>query len=133
MIGFIFSFLGLLILSMSYLFPSLGLIFTGFILFNFFINFGPGITTYLLPAKLYNPEFKATGHGLAAGTGKLGAFIGTVFLPMFQAQLGIHLTLAILASTLLLGGLLTRWLEQEENKLAKLPDSISESTLVSAS
>ena len=133
MIGFLFSFLGLLILSISYLFPSLGLIFTGFILFNFFINFGPGITTYLLPAKLYNPEFKATGHGLAAGTGKLGAFIGTVFLPMFQAQLGIHLTLAILASTLLLGGLLTRWLEQEENKLAKLPDSIAETTLVSAS
>lgn len=102
-------------------------------LFNFFINFGPGISTYLLPAKLYNPEYKATGHGLAAGTGKLGAFIGTVCLPILQAQLGIYLTLAILASTLLLGWLLTQWLEHEEKKLVLLPDKISESALVSMS
>ncbi|WP_010652921.1 MFS transporter [Fluoribacter dumoffii] len=132
-IGFLFSFLGLLILSLSYLFSSFGIIFTGFMLFNFFINFGPGISTYLLPAKLYNPEYKATGHGLAAGTGKLGAFIGTVCLPILQAQLGIYLTLAILASTLLLGWLLTQWLEHEEKKLVLLPDKISESALVSMS
>ncbi|AWN73514.1 MFS transporter [Legionella anisa] len=131
--GFLFSFVGLLILSISYLFPNISIIFIGFILFNFFINFGPGISTYLLPAKLYNPEFKATGHGLAAGTGKFGAFIGTVFLPIFQAHLGIYLTLAILASTLLLGWLLTKWLEREEGKLTTVSDSISENTLLSAS
>ncbi|MCE0722859.1 MULTISPECIES: MFS transporter [Legionella] len=131
--GFLFSFVGLLILSLSYLFPSTGIIFIGFILFNFFINFGPGISTYLLPAKLYNPEFKATGHGLAAGTGKFGAFIGTVFLPILQAHLGIYLTLAILASTLLLGWWLTKWLEREEGKLATVSDAISENTLLSAS
>ncbi|KTD23533.1 D-xylose proton symporter [Legionella lansingensis] len=111
-IGFLFSFLGLSILSVSYLSSSMTLIFLGFILFNFFINFGPGITTYLLPAQLYDPEFKATGHGLAAGAGKFGAFIGTVFLPIFQAKLGIYLTVAILASTLLLGWLLTKRLEK---------------------
>ena len=116
-IGFLFSFVGLFILSLSYLYPSTLIIFIGFILFNFFINFGPGISTYLLPAKIYNPEFKATGHGLAAGTGKLGAFVGTVFLPIFQARMGIYLTLAILASTLLLGLLLTKRLEREEVKL----------------
>ncbi|WP_454780385.1 MFS transporter [Legionella sp. WA2022007384] len=131
--GFLFSFLGLLILSISYLFPSNIMIFAGFILFNFFINFGPGISTYLLPAKLYNPEFKATGHGLAAGTGKFGAFIGTVFLPVFQVRLGIYLTLAILASTLLLGWLLTKWLEGEEAKMATLSEPISEHTLLTTS
>ncbi|KTD72588.1 MFS transporter [Legionella tucsonensis] len=131
--GFLFSFVGLLFLSISYLFSSTSIIFIGFILFNFFINFGPGISTYLLPAKLYNPEFKATGHGLAAGTGKFGAFIGTVFLPILQTHLGIYLTLTILASTLLLGWLLTKWLEREEDKLTILSDSISENTLLSTS
>ncbi len=129
--GFLFSFVGLFILSISYLFPSSSMIFVGFMLFNFFINFGPGISTYLLPAKLYHPEFKATGHGLAAGAGKFGAFVGTVFLPLFQVRLGIYLTLAILASTLVLGWLLTKWLEWEEAKLADLSEPISENTLLS--
>ncbi|WP_454785337.1 MFS transporter [Legionella sp. WA2024007413] len=131
--GFLFSFLGLLILSISYLFPNTSTIFVGFILFNFFINFGPGISTYLLPAKIYNPEFKATGHGLAAGTGKFGAFIGTVFLPVFQVRLGIYLTLAILASTVLLGWLLTIYLEKEEAKLVTLSEPITENTMLTTS
>ena len=101
------SAVGLLILSLSYLSTSVYPIFIGFILFNYFINFGPGITTYLLPAQFYKPEFKATGHGLTAGAGKLGAFMGTIFLPLFQAKLGIYLTVAILAMTLLLGWLLS--------------------------
>lgn len=70
---------------------------------------------------------------MAAGSGKFGAFIGTVFLPIFQAHLGIYLTLAILAGTLLLGWLLTKWLEREEGKLATFADSISENTLLSTS
>ncbi len=129
--GFLFSFIGLLILSISFLFPSTSIIFTGFIVFNFFINFGPGISTYLLPAMLYHPEFKATGHGLAAGTGKFGAFLGAVFLPIFQTRLGIYLTLAILASTLLLGWFLTKWMERETGKLTEQSDHFSENRLLS--
>ncbi|ASQ46007.1 MFS transporter [Legionella clemsonensis] len=115
--GFLLSFLGLLLLSISYLSSNVGIIFTGFILFNFFINFGPGLTTYLLPAKFYKPDCKATGHGLAAGAGKLGAFCGTIVLPVLQVQLGIYLTTAILSGTLLLGWLLTKLLEKEQRKL----------------
>ncbi len=85
-IGFIFSFLGLFIISISFFAQNniLNLIlgFSGFILFNFFINFGPGITTYLLPAQLYPTEIRATGHGFAAGSAKLGAFLGTIFSPV---------------------------------------------------
>ncbi|WP_019216777.1 MFS transporter [Legionella tunisiensis] len=125
-----FSFLGLVILSFSYLSTNLNLIFTGFILFNFFINFGPGISTYLLPAQLYKPECKATGHGLAAGAGKFGAFVGTVFLPIFQARLGIYLTVSILAGTLILGWLLTRLLEREKAKLYRLREADKEESLL---
>lgn len=110
--GFWFAFLGLALLSLSYLIPGYSLIFTGFILFNFFINFGPGITTYLLPAQLYPPQYKATGHGLASGIGKLGAFVGTVFLPILQAHWGIYITVCLLALTLLCGYLLSKLLEK---------------------
>ncbi|STY28510.1 D-xylose proton symporter [Legionella wadsworthii] len=130
--GFLGSFIGLFILSLSFLIPSSSIIFIGFILFNFFINFGPGITTYLLPAMIYPPEVKATGHGLAAGTGKLGAFVGTVFLPIFQSGLGIYLTLSILASTLLLGWLFTKFMEREKSKLLHLSKPISDKPILSS-
>lgn len=109
--GFFMSFLGLVLLSLS----NVGLrdyspwmIFSGFILFNFFINFGPGITTYLLPAELYPTEIKATGHGLAASFGKIGAALGTLFLPILHFYWGIYYTLGFLSLTLLLGLLLTQ-------------------------
>jgi putative MFS transporter len=116
-IGFLLSFLGLIILSFSN--PhlnhySMGFIFTGFILFNFFVNFGPGITTYLLPAELYPTAIKATGHGVAASFGKLGAAIGTIFLPILHYCLGIYVTVGILAMSLLMGWLLTHLLNREE-------------------
>lgn len=116
-IGFLFSFLGLLILSLSHIPPNsfaMPMIFSGFILFNFFINFGPGLTTYLLPAELYASEIKATGHGVAASCGKMGAAIGTIFLPILQFYVGIYFTVGILAVTLLLGWILTYVLGKEE-------------------
>lgn len=112
-IGFLFSFLGLFIISMSFFVRNntLNLIFgfLGFILFNFFINFGPGITTYLLPAQLYPTEIRATGHGFAAGSAKIGAFLGTVFVPVIQLLLGVHITILILSLTLMLGLMLSYW------------------------
>lgn len=115
-IGFLYAFFGLSIISLSYIASSslsLIVMFTGFILFNFFINFGPAITTYLLPAQFYETEIKATGHGLVVGIGKLGGFIGTIFLPIIQSKVGIHATVAMLATTLLIGWILTHLLSKE--------------------
>ncbi|TAL61739.1 MAG: MFS transporter, partial [Legionella sp.] len=118
-LGFLLSFLGLFILSLSNISShalSMTMIFTGFILFNFFVNFGPGITTYLLPAEFYDTEIKATGHGVAASCGKLGAAIGTVFLPILQFYLGIYYTVGLLATTLLAGWGLTVALNRETHQ-----------------
>lgn len=116
-IGFTYSFIGLLILSLSHSLgnsTNLSMVFSGFILFNFFINFGPGITTYLLPAEFYSTDIKATGHGLAAGAGKFGAFVGAIFLPVLQSHVGIYLTVGILSVTLLMGWVLTHILSGEK-------------------
>jgi len=126
-LGFMYSFLGLLILSLSHTFSNsinLSMIFTGFILFNFFVNFGPGITTYLLPAELYSIEMKATGHGLAAGFGKLGAFVGAIFMPVLEANVGIYLTVGILSVALLLGWVLTHILGKQDFNLEPLTTEI---------
>ncbi|KTD09371.1 MFS transporter [Legionella jamestowniensis] len=131
-IGFLLSFLGLFLLSISYVPGDASLIFIGFILFNFFINFGPGLTTYLLPARFYTPDCKGTGHGLTAGAGKFGAFLGTIVLPVLQVKVGIYLTTAILSGTLLLGWLLTQLLEKEHLKLEANAFSLETPTLSTA-
>src|SRR5712691_7766223 len=40
----------------------------------FFTEFGPNMTTFVMPSELYPVTMRATGHGISAGIGKLGAF-----------------------------------------------------------
>jgi len=112
--GFFGAFLGLFALSMSYYFhvtPIYPIIFSCFLTYNVFVNMGPGATTYLLPAEIYPPAIRGTGHGLASGIAKFGAFLGTILLPQFQQTFGIHTTLFCLSLTLLLGYFLTTLLK----------------------
>lgn len=111
--GFLGAFLGLFLLSMSYYLKitPISIIFSGFLMYNLFVNMGPGATTYLLPAEIYPVRIRGTGHGLASGVAKFGAFLGTIFLPQFQQIFGIHITLFFLSFTLLLGYLLTNLLK----------------------
>ena len=112
--GFFGAFLGLLILSLSYylkITPIYPIIFACFLTYNVFINMGPGTTTYLLPAEIYPSSIRGTGHGLASGIAKLGAFIGAILLPELQETVGIHVTLFLLSLTLLVGYALTALLK----------------------
>jgi MFS transporter, PHS family, inorganic phosphate transporter len=47
----------------------------------FFTEFGPNMTTFIYPAELFPTEVRTTGHGISAGAGKLGAFIGAFLFP----------------------------------------------------
>ena len=112
--GFLGAFLGLFMISASYylkITPIYPVIFAGFLTYNVFVNMGPGATTYLLPAEIYPSRIRGTGHGLASGIAKLGAFIGTIFLPQFQHLFGIHITMFVLSFTLLLGYFFTTLLK----------------------
>jgi nitrate/nitrite transporter NarK len=79
------------------------LVWVGFTLFNLFMNMGPNTTTYVLPAELFPTRLRASGHGLAAAAGKLGATVGIFFLPIWQLVLGLGPTLALVAAAALLG------------------------------
>jgi MFS transporter, PHS family, inorganic phosphate transporter len=73
----------------------------------FFTEFGPNMTTFVLPGELFPTRLRATGHGISAGVGKLGAFIGVFLFPVLQDTLGLRGTLLLTAGISVLGALLT--------------------------
>jgi len=73
----------------------------------FFTEFGPNMTTFVMPGELFPVSVRATGHGVAAGVGKLGAFIGVFLFPVLQESLGLRGTLLLTAGVSVLGALVT--------------------------
>ncbi|KAF7335163.1 Phosphate transporter [Mycena sanguinolenta] len=45
---------------------------------NFFQNFGPNTTTFVIPGEIFPTRYRATGHGLSAASGKFGAIVAQV-------------------------------------------------------
>ncbi|EMD33978.1 hypothetical protein CERSUDRAFT_117495 [Gelatoporia subvermispora B] len=45
---------------------------------NFFQNFGPNTTTFIIPGEAFPTRYRSTGHGISAATGKLGAIVAQV-------------------------------------------------------
>jgi MFS transporter, PHS family, inorganic phosphate transporter len=45
---------------------------------NFFQNFGPNVTTFVIPGEVFPTRYRATGHGFSAACGKLGAIVAQV-------------------------------------------------------
>ena len=77
----------------------------------FFIEFGPNMTTFVMPCEVYPVSMRATGHGIAAGVGKLGAFIGVFLFPELQTPWACA-ALLLTAGVAVLGFALTRVLPE---------------------
>jgi hypothetical protein len=45
---------------------------------NFFQNFGPNVTTFVIPGEVFPTRYRSTGHGFSAACGKLGAIVAQV-------------------------------------------------------
>jgi MFS family permease len=73
----------------------------------FFTEFGPNMTTFVMPSELYPVSMRATGHGISAGVGKFGAFVGVFLFPVLQTSLGLRGTLLLTAGVSVLGFALT--------------------------
>lgn len=73
----------------------------------FFTEFGPNVTTFVLPGELFPVSVRATGHGISAGIGKFGAFVGVFLFPVLQDSFGLRGTLLLTAGVSGLGALLT--------------------------
>ena len=73
----------------------------------FFVQFGPNMTTFVLPSEVFPVSQRTTGHGVAAGIGKLGAFVGVFLVPQLQKQYGLRGMLLIAGIAAILGFALT--------------------------
>lgn len=46
-----------------------------YVLAQFFQNFGPNTTTFIVPGECYPTRYRSTAHGISAASGKVGAII----------------------------------------------------------
>ena len=51
----------------------------------FFANFGPNVTTFIIPAEVFPARLRSTCHGISAAAGKAGAIVGA-FGFLYAAQ-----------------------------------------------
>ncbi len=81
-------------------------------------EFGPNITTFLYPAEIFPVTVRTTAHGIAAGLGKFGAFIGAFMFPLLLANTSFKLpgTMGVAAVICVLGFLLTFVLPEPKQK-----------------
>lgn len=107
-IGFLLSALGLGVLMAGYaLHLPHWVMIAGLIVFEIFLNFGPHLITFVLPSQIFPIADRGTGAGLAAAAGKAGAVAGVFFTPLLLHWGGVEMVLAVMATLLLLGALIT--------------------------
>lgn len=81
-----------------------------------FTEFGPNTTTFVLPSELFPVEMRTTGHGIAAGIGKFGAFVGVFLVPQLQVRFGLRGMLAVAGSAAVVGALVTLLLPEPSRR-----------------
>lgn len=117
-VGFMGMTLGLILLGIAgdpnlNQHPNLILVFTGFLVFNLFMNAGPNSTTFLLSGEVFPTSIRATGAGVAGSIAKMGAVLGVFLLPILKEDLGVSNLLYILATGCFIAGILTYFLRIE--------------------
>lgn len=50
-------------------------IFAIYVLAQFFFNFGPNTTTFIVPGECFPTRYRSTSHGISAASGKIGSII----------------------------------------------------------
>ncbi len=78
----------------------------------FFTEFGPNTTTFVVPSEVFPVNVRTTGHGFAAGIGKLGAFVGVFVVPQLQTHFGLRWLLAVAGVAAIAGFALTSLLPE---------------------
>ncbi|KNC99650.1 phosphate:H+ symporter [Spizellomyces punctatus DAOM BR117] len=85
---------------------------------QFFVNFGPNVTTFIIPGEAFPTEWRATAHGISAACGKIGAFIASYAFTPVAASIGVNGTIGVLAGCMFLGFVLTYFTIPETKGLA---------------
>nr|SMQ44834.1 High affinity phosphate transporter [Blastocladiella emersonii] len=100
---------------------------------NFFFNFGPNTTTFILPAEIFPTKYRSTCHGISAATGKAGAILAAFGFDQIKGKNGENMTtvLAIFTACMIGGFLVTFWVPETKGKsLEELGDAFYHPDLV---
>lgn len=89
---------------------------------SFFVAQGANVVTYVLPSELFPTTIRATCHGIAAASGRVGAALGGAVMPLIlaRASLGTAMYVCAVISAV---GLLWTWLLTWETLGLPLPIS----------
>lgn len=90
----------------------------------FFTNFGPNTTTFLVPSEVYPTSLRATGHGLSAAIGKVGAAVGAFLLPGILKVHGLSYVMIGMCLVALVGVGLSNFLPDMTNRCLSETESI---------
>ncbi len=118
------QFIGFAVMALCFLglaaFPALTINVAPFIaIFGvsyFFTEFGPNTTTFVLPSEVFPVNMRTTGHGFAAGIGKLGAFAGVFLVPELETHFGLRGLLLVAGIAAVLGFGLTSVLPEPSGR-----------------
>jgi len=87
--GFLILTILFCILGFAYHHLNSGSMFALYIIAQFFFNLGPNTTTFIVPGECFPTRYRATGHGLSAAAGKIGAIIAQIIsLPLMTKRDG---------------------------------------------
>ncbi|MCL2581721.1 MAG: MFS transporter [Streptosporangiales bacterium] len=70
---------------------------------TFALDFGPNAGTMVFAAESFPDSVRTTGHGISAGIGKVGAYVGALLSPVMLASLGLKDTELIMGIVYILG------------------------------
>ena len=120
-----FAFLGSILLALGVAYDqiketSIVLFIVLFTLMQFFQNFGPNTTTFIIPGEVFPTRYRSTAHGISAAMGKLGAIISQAGLFQLKDIGGknakIPFLLILFSGFMLIGFVFTFLLPETKNK-----------------
>lgn len=92
--------------------PSFSLFLSLFLILSI-VDQGPGQLTYVYAGEVFPTTVRATGHGVATASSRVGALLGILVLPIFMAHVGLSAALIVFGILDLIGMGLTLWLAPE--------------------
>ncbi|PVH84325.1 MFS general substrate transporter [Cadophora sp. DSE1049] len=86
------------------------------VIYAFFLNCGPNVTTFLIPVEVFPTRVRSTAHGISAAAGKAGAVLTTFAFGSVTEAIGIRGVLGILSGVIFLTALLTLMIPETKGK-----------------
>lgn len=83
-----------------------------------FVEFGPNTTTFVYPSEVFPTPIRGFGDGISAGTGKMGAFLGTLLFPFLMVAIKVQGTFMVLVIISFLGAILTAFALPETKEMS---------------